>query len=164
MTSGKAVLTLALSCYWAALPSAQPRIFEISTNTARLGDDIIIYGDDFNPPEAQVLIGGAEAEVIDGNVAYLQVHVPGGALPGPIVISQSGKVAASSAYFNPLPVTPGILTNLLAVRPISSKTGFAPIAVVADLDGDSRQDIVAATEHSLEIFRNKGGPGALRSE
>src|SRR5437868_15379423 len=34
--------------------SAQPRIFEISANSARIGEDIIVYGDDLNPQEAQV--------------------------------------------------------------------------------------------------------------
>jgi hypothetical protein len=161
MTSGKVLLALALFCCSARLVSAQPRIFEISTNSARIGEDIIVYGDDLNPQEAQVSIGGAEAAVIAGNVAYLQVRVPGGALPGPISISQEGRVASSSTYFNPLPATPGIITNLLAVREISRKTDFMPIAVVADLDGDAKQDIVAVRGHSLEILQNKGGVGDL---
>jgi hypothetical protein len=161
MTTGKGFLALALLYCGARLLSAEPRIFEISTNSARIGGDILIYGDDFSPPEAQVLIGGAEAKVIAGNVAYLQVRVPGGALPGPITISQNGKVASSSAYFNPLPATPGILTNLMGLREINRQPDWLPIAVVADLDGDSRQDFVAARQHSLEIFQNKGGVGEL---
>src|SRR6185436_1948520 len=124
MASGKCVFALALFFCYTPLVSAQPRIFEISTNSARIGDSLILYGDDFNPQEAQVSIGGAEAQIIAGNVAYLQVRVPGGALPGPVSISEAGRIAASSAYFNPLPATPGVLTNLMALRTISRKTNF----------------------------------------
>src|SRR5689334_21737505 len=135
MTAGKCIFALAVFCCFAPLVSAQPRILDISTNTARIGEDILIFGDDFDPQEAEVLIGGAEAEIITGNVAYLKVRVPGGAVPGPVSIAQSGNIAVSSTYFNPLPATPGILTNLMALRTISRDTTFIPLAVVADLDG-----------------------------
>src|SRR4051812_24405811 len=161
MTSGKILLAFAIFCGSARLVSGQPRILDISTNSARIGDDIIILGDNFEPQQAEVLIGGAEAQILAGNVAYLKVRVPGGALPGSISISQNGKIAVSSAYFNPLPATPGILTNLMALRTISRIATFMPLAIVADLDGDSRPDIVAAHEQSLEIFQNKGGVGDL---
>jgi len=161
MTSGKILLAFAIFCGSARLVSGQPRILDISTNSARIGDDIIILGDNFEPQQAEVLIGGAEAQILAGNVAYLKVRVPGGALPGSISISQNGKIAVSSAYFNPLPATPGILTNLMALRTISRIATCMPLAIVADLEGDSRPDIVAAHEQSLEIFQNKGGVGDL---
>ena len=161
MTTGKWLFALALFCCCASPVSAEPRILDISTNTARIGEDIIIFGDDFDPQEAEVLIGGVEAEIIAGNVAYLKVRVPGGAVPGPISIAQSGNIAVSSAYFDPLPATPGNLTNLMALRTISRDSSLIPLAVVADLDGDSRPDIVVAHSQSLQILQNKGGAGDL---
>src|SRR4051812_14348710 len=140
MTSRKRALALAFFCC-APVVFGQPRIFDISTNSARIGDDVIILGDDLNPAEAKVSIGGAQAQIMAGNVAYLQVRVPGGALPGPISISQGGKVASSSTYFNPLPATPGVITNVMALRTIN-RYAFQLFGVVADLDGDSKPDVI----------------------
>jgi len=128
-----------------------------------MGDIITIFGDDFLPDTALVLIGGAPTPVIAGNVASLQVKIPGGAIAGTISVTQDGLTATSSIYFKPLPATVGTFTNLFAQREISQKIGFLPLGAVADLDGDSKSDLVTATQNSLEIFQNRTSTGLFTS-
>lgn len=145
-----------------SLDAALPRIDEISTNAARLGREITIYGDNF-VPNALVLVGGMPAPVLAGGVGYLQVRVPGGALPGPVVVAEDGNVAVSSDYLNPLPATPGALTNSFAERELSRQTGLLPIGAAADFDRDGKSDVVVAGVNSLHIFHNASGEGLLNS-
>jgi hypothetical protein len=143
--------------------AASPRILDLSTNRAPLGGEITIFGDDFIPSAAIVLVGGVPAPVISGNVSYLKVNVPGGALPGPIFVIEDAAVARSSTIFTPLPLVPGTLTNSFAERELSRKEGFLPLAAVADFDGDGKSDFVVARLNTLEIFHNQSTEGLLGS-
>jgi hypothetical protein len=145
------------------LPAAVPRIYGVSTNSGKIGEVITIFGDDFLPESALVEIGGATATVVSGNVGYLDVRIPGGAVGGPITIIEDEGTATSSSYFNPLPLTAGTLTNVYAQRNITTNSGFQPFAAVADLDGDGKSDIVGAGATSLEIFQNRTVGGVLSS-
>src|SRR6185436_14810977 len=146
------------------LPAAVPRIYGVSTTSGKIGEVITIFGDDFLPESALVEIGGATATVVSGNVGYLDVKIPGGAVAGPITIVEDEGTATSSSYFNPLPLTAGTLTtNVYAQRNISTNSGFRPFAAVADLDGDGKSDIVGAGATSLEIFQNRTVGGVLSS-
>jgi hypothetical protein len=153
---------LSISIYngWTAEP---PRIYTLSTNSGRIGESLTIFGDDFLPDKARVLVGGAFAPVISGNVAYLEIEIPGGALPGPISVTQEGLMATSATYFNPLPASPGTLTNLFAMRELSRKSGFLPSGEVADLDGDGKLDLIVAHQKSLELFQNQTCAGLFSS-
>src|SRR3954463_11556842 len=142
---------------------AVPRIYGVSTNSGRIGEVITVFGGDFIPDRALVLVGGAPAAVIMGSVGFLDVRVPGGAVAGRISVTEDGMTATSSSYFDPLPLSSGPLTNLYAQRSITTNGGFLPVGAVADLDGDGKSDIVTARPTSLEIFLNRAREGLLNS-
>lgn len=153
---------LSISIY-TGLTAEPPRIYRLSTDSGRVGESLTIFGDNFLPDKARVLVGGAFTPVISGNVAYLEVKIPGGAFPGPISLTQEGLTATSATYFDPLPASAGTVTNLFAMREISRKIGFLPSGDVADLDGDGKLDLIVGHQKSLELFQNQTRAGLFSS-
>jgi trimeric autotransporter adhesin len=131
-----------------------PEIYEVLPRTARAGEVLTIFGQDFDPVAEKnvVHIGGVAARVRESWVTELEVEVPQAAQEGTITVASGGKISVSPTPFQPL-FAPFGQTNAVYVRtaifPASDYVGFT----TADLNGDGGAELLCTSRDArVDVF------------
>ncbi len=146
--------------------AVEPVISTIAPLTAPVGSELIIHGSNFNStPENNVAsFGATRATILSGTTTQLKVKVPIGASFGAISLldAQSGLRTESIQEFVPT-YTGGFTKNDLTLR-VGISDLFIYNALVEDMDGDGKPDIVASHYPSFSIYQNVNQGGDITNE
>ncbi|WP_151996844.1 MULTISPECIES: choice-of-anchor D domain-containing protein [unclassified Imperialibacter] len=162
MSKFRWVLFLILFSNNAFSRAATPIIKSFSPTSARVGDKVIIKGENFDDKSEgmQVFIGGVVAKITSGSTTELEVTVPLEAKMGPIiVVSSTGMVATSNLDFIPT-YSDGVAiidTNAFGPETTISTDDNPERLESADFDGDGLIDLLmtlTGSKPSLSILRN----------
>jgi len=144
----------------------QPAINSISPAAANTGATVTIDGSNFDavPANNLVYFGATKAVVTSASAAQLSVTVPAGALHQPITVGTTAGTAYAANAF--LPTHPAGVVNFNNRCFIATDvaTAAAPeAAVLIDLDGDGKPDMVTAnsTGANISVVRNTSTNGTV---
>jgi hypothetical protein len=143
-----------------------PIITSIAPVIGTPGINVTIMGVNFSPVASNniVLFGAVRGVVTSASETNLVVTVPLGATFAPITVTVNGLSASTSQMF--VPVFPGnspVSTGSLAGIP-NLPAGLGSVRIcIADVDGDGRPDLVAASalDGTISIYQNVITNGAL---
>lgn len=136
--------------------AVKPVISSFTPHTATLGTEVTISGQNFNPVAELNLVsfGATRATVLSGTTTEIKVKVPVGASFGPIRLldKESSLVAQSVNEFVPT------FSGEFGKNSLQLKVGISdPIiwnALVEDIDGDGKSDIIGIHYMGFSIFQN----------
>lgn len=135
--------------------AVKPVISSYTPTTAEIGTEVTITGQNFNPTPEKNLVsfGATRATVLSASSSEIKVKVPAGASFGPISLfdSESGLNAESSQEF--VPTFTGEFTKSSLQRRMGN-TDYIYQALVQDMDGDNKPDIVARHYLGFSVFLN----------
>jgi len=166
------VLLLITATFFSIAVDAQaPVISSFSPASATMGSTVTISGSNFSPVGANniVYFGGVQARVTVATANTLTVTVPSGATMQPITVTTNNLTAFSAKPF--VTTFAGGSASLFSgsFTPLPNlTTGLNPYGIcAADLDGDSKPDLVTAnnanspTPSTISVLRNTGGAGSV---
>ena len=146
--------------------AVKPVIASVSPLAAAVGSEVIITGDNFNvAPEKNIVnFGAIRATILLGTSTQLKVKVPAGASFGTISLLdvQSGLRAESTQEF--VPTFSGDFTKKDLTLRVGISDLFIYQAMVEDMDGDGKPDIVASHYPSFSIYQNVNQGGDITIE
>jgi len=160
------LITFLISQYILA-QSSPPAITSFAPTSGPIGAIVTISGSNFNTSKDSniVYIGGLKANVSAATSTTIIVTVPIGTTSGLIAITSNGLTTYSSQRFSIL--FPGI-GKIFTSNSLGSFKNFAAEetpegAVIGDLDGDGRNDMVVANYFAdiVSVFRNIGTNGTI---
>lgn len=145
----------------------QPVISSVSPAAGNTGASVIINGSNFDatPGNNNVFFGAAKAVVTTASPTQLSVTVPAGALHYPVTVNTATGTGYSSQAF--LPTHPAGVVNFnnrCFAAAVDAATATAPeSAVLIDLDGDGKPDMVTAnsTAGNISVFRSTSTNGTV---
>jgi gliding motility-associated-like protein len=155
------------------MPQFPPFISGFSPAAGPVGTIVIITGKNFNinPNANMVFFGGTRAKVNTGTTTQLTVIVPLGATHQPITILNTETelvgVAANAfrVTFNNAIGKRFETTSFLDAVNFKGEDRFFSILKVTDLDGDGKNDVIAAYSTGgtkyVSVFRNKSKTGVI---
>jgi Zn-dependent metalloprotease len=162
-TNGFASSTTASVSFYTA---SKPIISAYTPVTAPIGTEVTITGQNFNslPEKNLVSFGATRATVLTSSPTEIKVKVPAGASLGPITLldAESGLAAESIREFVPT-FTGEFKKNSLQLRVGISDT-YIEQALVQDMDGDNKPDIVGLHYQGFSIFQNVNQGGDITDE
>lgn len=127
-----------------------------------VGTTVTISGKNFNTNAANnmVFFGVARAAVVSATATQLVVKVPQGANYQPLTVSTNGYTASSSRAFDVTftgtgPFAPNSFKHSLTL----TTNNFRTNALIADLDGDGKTDVICHNSTILSVYRNTSTPG-----
>src|SRR5688500_15008759 len=128
-----------------------PEVYTVHPKTARAGEMVSIFGEDFDPIATNNLVhfGGVRAQVSRSWVTELEVEVPRGVQAGAVTVATRGRMGLSSTPFLPLFAPMGETNTTFARRhAIPGPSTFTPVAATADLDGDGDVELIVSGPNS----------------
>jgi Zn-dependent metalloprotease len=147
--------------------AVKPVINSYAPITALIDTELTITGENFNPTLEKNIVsfGATRATVLSASSTQVKVKVPGGASLGPITLLdvESGLVGESVREFVPT------FIGEFNKRDMHLNVGINDIgiyqALVQDMDGDNKPDIVARHSPGFSVFQNvhQGGDITLES-
>ncbi len=150
--------------------TAQPTIGSFTPVSGPVGTSVIITGTSFNavPANNIVYVGAVKASVTSGTTASLTITVPAGTSYQPISVldNATGLSAYSSRPFITTFINPfgtGIPADFYNPK-VDFTAGTNPRnAVISDLDGDGRPDLVVSNgnTNNISVLRNVSTPGII---
>lgn len=144
-----------------------PFITGFTPATAIAGTSVTISGYNFSPTAANdiVYFGSVRANVTAATSSSLTVTVPVGAIFAPLTVNVNGLIGWSRSPFQPTFIGDGSSLNAgTFANNFTEPYANGPIkAVIADLDGDGKPDVIFAdgSGQSISILRNISTPGSL---
>jgi hypothetical protein len=146
--------------------SVKPHISSISPSAGPINSEVTILGSNFNtlPENNWVSFGATRATVLSSTTTEIKVKVPAGASYGAITLldGQSGRAAESAQEFVPT------YTGEFGLGSLQLRAGindpYVWNALVQDMDGDKKPDIVTVHSQGLTIFQNVNQGGDITSE
>ena len=159
------VLSLAVIVLTTGTLYAQtPTITSFTPASGPIGTTVTIAGTNFDVTSANnvVWFGAVKATVIAASATELQVTVPTGATYQPITVTTNGLTAYSGATFNTTFSSTRIIDATTLASKVDFSTGTNPFhAVITDLDGDGKPDLIFTNQGSntVSILRNTSTPG-----
>lgn len=145
--------------------ATKPVIISFSPTTAVIDAEVIIQGENFSPLAESNLVnfGATRATIISSSPTEIKVKVPAGASLAPISIqdAESGLIVESVQDFVPT-FTDEFKKGDLRLR-VGENFGLY-YAVVQDMDGDGRPDIVGSHYQGFSILQNANQGGDITSE
>ena len=146
--------------------AVKPVISSYSPATAPIGAEITIKGQNFNSNREKNIIsfGATRGIVLSSSLTEIKVKVPAGASFGPlsVVDSESGLSAESVKEFVPT------FTGEFKKESLQLRVGLNDPAIwkalVQDMDGDTKPDIVTAHYLGFSIFQNVNQGGGITTE
>ncbi|MEI8288547.1 MAG: FG-GAP-like repeat-containing protein [Verrucomicrobiota bacterium] len=143
-----------------------PVIIGFSPASAVVGANVTISGTNFSPVAGNniVFFGAVSAAVTAASGTNLTVTVPAGATYAPITVTVNGLTAWSAIPFLPTFLGAGPITNSSLAARLDLPTGSGPSqAVIADMDGDGKPDVIIADCYAgqVSIYRNISTNGSL---
>ena len=146
--------------------AGKPLITSITPVSAPVGAEVIITGQNFNPliEKNVISFGATRAAVTSISATELRVKVPKGASFGPVTLwdQESGLTARSVEEFVPTFTGEFKKTDLNLTMGISDINIYN--ALVQDMDGDNKPDIVASHYLGFSVFQNVNQGGIISSE
>jgi hypothetical protein len=155
------------------LPDPPPVIASISPLSAAPGSNIVISGNNFDSVlnNLVVYVGGMMAQVVSASRTQLSVKVPDGSGYGFITVTNktSGLTAYSALKFSPVFSSRSVIDAKDFSKKITLQVpdpGYTRNAVVTDIDGDGKQDVVAVhhLKEYVSVYRNLSTRDSIRFE
>jgi hypothetical protein len=146
-----------------------PIITSFAPTIGTPGTNVTITGVNFSPVASNdvVFFGAVRGVVTSASETKLVVTVPLGATLAPITVMVNGLSASTSQPFVPVfPGTSPMGAGSLAAIP-NLPAGSGPVRVcIADIDGDGRPDLVAASalDGTISIYQNVITNGSLAAD
>ena len=146
--------------------AVKPIISAYTPVTAPIGTEVTINGQNFNSMREKNLVsfGATRAVVLSSSSTEIKVKVPAGASLGPITLldAESGLAAESVREFVPTFIGE-FKKNSLQLR-----VGIADVyiyqALVQDMDGDNKPDIIAHHYLGFSVYQNVNQGGDITEE
>ena len=139
---------------------ATPNITSFSPQSGPVGQRVKISGNNFsnNPTDNIVYFGAVKALVNSASLTTLFVTVPSGASYQAISVTVNSLTAWSKQPFN-ITFPSGIISSSTFIKRISlfdNNLDGAENVALADIDGDGRTDVIAAsyTTNGILVYRN----------
>lgn len=131
-----------------------PVIQSFAPESGPAGTTVTITGHDFDPVATKniVYFGGVKAAVTSASPTQLVVTAPARATYQPISVAANNFIAYSSLSFDLTFANTDTAYNLATYTPVYKTPGNA--AVVGDIDGDGKLDMVFQGASGLAIARN----------
>jgi gliding motility-associated-like protein len=148
-----------------SIVSAQiPTISSFTPTSGPIGTTVTIAGTNFDATPANNIVwfGAVKATVTAASATELQVTVPTGATYQPITVTTNGLTAYSGAPFNITFSSTRIIDATTLASKVDFSAGTNPFhAVITDLDGDGKPDLIFTNQGSntISILRNTSTPG-----
>jgi hypothetical protein len=147
-----------------------PIISSFSPASGYAGSTVTINGSNFNKSQLAniVYFGASRAIVNSASEQQLKVIVPVGATYSPISILNTDTHLMTSSlqsFTSTFPTKNGIYPADFDAEATITGDTYRSLLKIADIDGDGRDDIVAAgqTSNSLIIYHNISAPGSLKN-
>jgi hypothetical protein len=147
---------------------AVPVVSSLSPASGPAGTSVIISGNHFDPVPANniVYFGATRATVTSAGISSVTVTVPYGATAQPVSVLNfsNGLTGYSSSPFRVTFPT----KNSISAQDLAAKVDFSTaisnntVAVLGDIDGDGKADLVTGGQSStFSIFRNTASSGVI---
>jgi Zn-dependent metalloprotease len=146
--------------------AVKPVISSYTPKIAPVGTEVIITGQNFNATREKNLVsfGATRATVLSASSTEIKVKVPAGASLGPIALldGESGLSAQSVQEFVPT------FTGEFKKSDLQLRVGISDLSVyqalVQDIDGDGKPDIVARHNQGFSVYQNVNQGGDITDE
>ncbi len=150
---------------------AQPVISSFSPASGKVGDTVIINGNNFSASISGniVYFGSVKAQVIAASITTISAVVPNGATCRPVTVTVANQTAYSPASFVPS------YSNITAVHSgsfVNKLDSFIRASydfTVMDFDGDGKNDVanitispVIGSAKALQVRRNISNSGSIK--
>jgi Zn-dependent metalloprotease len=154
--------------------ASRPVVTSFSPASGPVESELTISGANFNamPDKNQVIFGATSATVLSSSPTEIKVKVPGGASLGTITVldKESGLSAVSAQEF--VPTYAGVFNKsslqlrmgVAAPSLYDNLQNYIYSALVEDVDGDRRPDIIARHYLGISVFQNVNQDGNLSQE
>jgi uncharacterized repeat protein (TIGR01451 family) len=152
-------------------PVAPVAITSVNPIIAAPGTTVTITGNNFNATGANnvVYFGATRATVTAASSTSLSVTVPIGATHDRITVYNTATQTTGYSQYQFLPTytDPAAIPNTViferAVKFPDTLTGAAHDAVILDIDGDGKADVLVAAAYGFAVYRNTAASGSVTS-